>query len=102
MRKEFMPNNQTVTDEYHIASFVAHAMAEAIEDVSNAINAVEGAEVHATGETGKIVFTVEAPSQKKIGRHIDELRQHAGLLSLSPVYHQFLEENNSNNDQHEK
>jgi len=97
-----MPNNQTATDEYHVASFVAHAMADAIEDVSNAIDAIDGAEVHATGETGKIVFTVEAASQKLIGRHIDELRLHTGLLSLSPVYHQFLEENNSNHDQHEK
>ncbi|MGB1199890.1 MAG: chaperone NapD [Thalassotalea sp.] len=79
-------------NEYHVASFVAHAMLDQIEHVSNEIKITEGAEIHAASEQGKIVFTIEASSQKKIGFLIDQLKHHTGLLSLSPVYHQFLTE----------
>lgn len=79
-------------NEYHVASFVAHAVLENLEQIQQAITAIDGAEIHATSETGKIVFTVEAASQKIIGRFIDQIRHNAGLLSLSPVYHQFLNE----------
>lgn len=79
-------------DEYHVASFVAHAIADSIEEVSSEILNLPGAEIHATSEVGKIVFTIESTSQKSIGRYIDHVRHHKGLLSLSPVYHQFLNE----------
>lgn len=94
---KFMPEQQSNTaecqnDEYHVASFVAHAMADSIEEVSSEILNLPGAEIHATSEVGKIVFTIESTSQKSIGRYIDHVRHHKGLLSLSPVYHQFLNE----------
>ncbi len=79
-------------DEYHVASFVAHAMAEQLNDVKAAILNTRGAEIHATTMEGKIVFTMEACTQQAIGMKIDELKYHQGLLSLSPVYHQFLTE----------
>ncbi|GAA5130418.1 chaperone NapD [Thalassotalea piscium] len=78
--------------EYHVASFVAHAQMHQIESVSNEISLTEGAEIHAISGEGKIVFTLEASTQKKIGFLIDQLKHHIGLLSLSPVYHQFLTE----------
>ena len=85
-------NAEQKESEYHVASFVAHAIPAKLEDVQQAISLVPGAEIHATSEIGKIVFTVEAASQKTIGRLIDEIRHHAGLLNLAPVYHQFLNE----------
>lgn len=78
--------------EYHVASFVAHAMKKNITQVTEEITCTEGAEIHAVSEEGKIVFTLEASSQKKIGCLIDQLKHHVGLLSLSPIYHQFLTE----------
>jgi nitrate reductase NapD len=76
--------------EYHVASFVAHAMKANLEHVQQAIETLEGAELHATSPEGKIIFTIEATSQHDIGQRIDQLKYHAGLLSLSPVYHQFI------------
>lgn len=79
-------------NEYHVASFVAHAQQQNVSAVSEEISLIEGAEIHAVSEEGKIVFTIEASSQKKIGYFIDQLKHHIGLLSLSPIYHQFLTE----------
>ena len=86
------PSTAKSTDEYHVASLVAYAMKEHISDVQDAINAVEGAEIHATSDAGKIVFTLEGDSHKSIGKKMDILRVHKGLINLSPVYHQFLDE----------
>ena len=79
-------------DEYHIASFVAHAKITSLAEVKEAIINTEGAEIHATSPEGKVVFTLEGKSQKSIGRRIDELKLHTGLLNLSPVYHQYIDE----------
>jgi nitrate reductase NapD len=88
--KVFTPEIQP--NEYHVASFVAQAMQKNIPDVTEEITKTEGAEIHAVSDEGKIVFTIEASSQKKIGFLIDQLKHHVGLLSLSPIYHQFLTE----------
>ncbi|MEW6992167.1 chaperone NapD [Colwelliaceae bacterium 6441] len=85
-KNDFQPN------EYHVASFVAHALQEHITELKEEITQTEGAEIHAVSDEGKIVFTIEAASQKKIGFLIDQLKHHVGLLSLSPIYHQFLTE----------
>lgn len=78
--------------EYHIASFVAHAKITNLAEVKEVISNTEGAEIHATSPEGKVVFTLEGKSQKSIGRRIDELKLHTGLLNLSPVYHQYIDE----------
>ncbi len=80
------------SNEYHVASFVAHAMPQSIEQISTLISSHQGAEIHATSEAGKIVFTVEADHQREIAKIIDQIRIHDELHSLSPIYHQFLTE----------
>lgn len=79
-------------NEYHIASFVAHAMFSQLEQVQAAIEAIEGAEIHAKSEEGKLVFTIEDNSQKAIGKKIDALKHNNGLFSFSPIYHQYIAE----------
>ena len=76
--------------EYHVASFVLQAIPEQANELKNVIQAIKGAEIHAVSEQGKIVFTLEDNSQKAIGKAIDKLKYHQGILSLAPVYHQFL------------
>lgn len=93
-----MPDKSTIdpsmqNDEYHVASFVAHTIAAQLEEVQAEIINTPGAEIHATSPEGKIVFTIEGPTQRSIGIKIDHLKYHTGLLSLSPVYHQYLNEN---------
>ena len=84
-------------DEYHIASFVAFAIMSKLNEVKEAINNTIGSEIHATTPEGKIVFTLEGDSQKVIGKRIDELKFHTGLINLSPVYHQYIDETQTSN-----
>lgn len=80
------------SNEYHVASFVAHAMIKNVPEVKIAIEAIDGAEVHGTNPEGKIVFTLESDSHKAIGKKIDQLRVHQGLINILPVYHQYENE----------
>jgi len=80
------------SDEYHVASFIAHAMAKRLDEVRAEIESIKGAEIHAQSPEGKIVFTLEASSHGAIGKNIDQLKLHTGILNLSPVYHQYLNE----------
>lgn len=78
--------------EYHVASLVAYPIFTKIDEVKAAIVAVDGTEIHATSEEGKIVFTIEGTSYKDIGKKMDLIRVHKGIINLSPVYHQILDE----------
>lgn len=79
-------------EEYHVVSFVIHAPLSFSEELSHLIKNIDGGEVHAISPEGKIVFTVEGKHQKDIDQKIITLKDHSGVLSLSPVYHQFLSE----------
>lgn len=78
--------------EYHVVSFIAQVPLHLTDDVINVISNIEGGEVHATSPEGKIVFTVEGLHQKDIDEKIIPVKDHSALHSLSPVYHQFLDE----------
>ncbi|WP_068545982.1 chaperone NapD [Thalassotalea crassostreae] len=80
------------TNEYHVASFIAQIDISQKKAVEESILSTPGAEIHATSDTGKIVFTIEADNQKKIGKYADIVRDQAGIFTLAPVYHQYLEE----------
>ncbi len=83
-------NNQL--SEYHVASFVAYCILAEVEIVKKAITDVDGTEIHAISDEGKIVFTIESHSHKDIGKKMDILGIHTGIINLSPVYHQLLDE----------
>ena len=78
--------------EYHVASFIAHTIPINSAALSQFISQQPGLEVHAVSEQGKIVFTAEADTQKAIANQTDMVKQHADVLTLSPIYHQFLNE----------
>ena len=84
--------NANANAEYHVASFVAYPILAQLNEVKEAILAVENTEIHATSEEGKIVFTIEGHSYKNIGNKMDTIRVHKGIINLSPVYHQILDE----------
>ena len=80
------------TPEYHVASLVASPILAQLDEVKAVITAVEGAEIHAVSDEGKIVFTVEGTGFKDLDKKIDIIRVHKGILNVSPVYHQVLDE----------
>lgn len=94
-----MSTNQVINNtaapkqnEYHVASFVAHAMKDQVSAVKKSIEEVAGAEFHGVSPEDKIVFTIEGNSHRDIGKKIDLLKNHHGLISLLPVYHQYQSE----------
>ncbi|MBU2869247.1 chaperone NapD [Colwellia sp. E2M01] len=87
-----MESTENISDEYHVASFVAYPILEQLDTVKKAILTVEGTEIHAVSEEGKIVFTIEGNSYRDIGSKMDIIRVHKGIINLSPVYHQILDE----------
>lgn len=96
--RNYMTQNTKHTEskasEYHVASLVAYPIFAQLDEVKAAITEVPGTEIHAVSEEGKIVFTIEGTSYKDIGKKMDIIRVHEGLLNLSPVYHQILDEDN--------
>jgi nitrate reductase NapD len=94
-----MKNSDSTESEYHVASFVAYPIFEKLDEVKQAIIDVEGTDIHATSEEGKIVFTIEGNSYRDIGTKMDIIRVHKGLINLSPVYHQILDESGDNKNE---
>lgn len=78
--------------EYHVASFVVQVLPQNSQTLSEFISQHSAMEVHAISPQGKIVFTVEGNSHKYIANQTDAVKQHPAVLTLSPVYHQFLNE----------
>ncbi|MDN3651888.1 chaperone NapD [Thalassotalea ponticola] len=78
--------------EYHVASFIGLIDMTQQHTVMQSIESTPGAEIHAHNEQGKVVFTIEADNQGVIGQLADQLKLAPGILSLSPVYHQYIEE----------
>ncbi|KGK00628.1 chaperone NapD [Thalassotalea sp. ND16A] len=87
-----MTSETTKQAEFHVASFVAQITPTCEDEFKDLITAIPGAEVHAISETGKIVFTIEATQQYIIGNYIDTIKSNTGLLTLAPVYHQYITE----------
>jgi len=85
-------NKDTRPSEYHVASLVAYCILKDVEAVKKFITEVDDTEIHATSDEGKIVFTIEGTSHKDIGKKMDIIRVHTGIINLSPVYHQVLDE----------
>ena len=83
------PNSQT---EYHVASFVAHINAESLASVRQSISDIDGAEIHVESDQGKLVFTLEAETHQLIAKRMDLIKDLEGIISMAPVYHQYLTE----------
>ncbi|QBY03614.1 hypothetical protein E2K93_04115 [Thalassotalea sp. HSM 43] len=80
------------TQEYHIASFISQIDVSQKDAAMQSIADTPGAEIHASNEQGKVVFTLEADNQGVIGQRADQLKLAPGMLTLAPVYHQYIEE----------
>ncbi len=74
--------------EVHISSAVVHARPERLSEVQAAVSAIEGAEIHAAAETGKLVVTFETASERDLARHLETIQTMPGVLAATLVYHQ--------------
>lgn len=83
------PADVQLEQEYHVSSLVVLTQPPLRHRLAEQIGALEGAEVHVVSEEGKLVVTLEGPSQGPIMTAIDAINGMPGVLSAGLIYHQF-------------
>lgn len=86
-RRRFL-HGPAETEEFHVTSLVVHARAERLEDVSARITALPGAELHGTGEGGRLIVTLESSNDREMLEGIDAIGAIDGVVSTALVYHE--------------
>ena len=70
----------------NIAGVVIHAHPDSVSAVQEAMLAMNGVEIHAIKEDGRIVVTVEEDGYRETSDTVLSLHQIEGVLSASLVY----------------
>jgi len=73
----------------NIAGVVVDALPEQNEGVEKLLLTMEGVEVHATSEQGRMVVTVEGEDQNQVADIVTAMHGLKGVLSAAMVYHNF-------------
>lgn len=73
----------------NISGIVVHAHPDKIDMVRAQLEEISGVEVHAASAEGKMVVTIEKPSDREITDIFDEIGKTSGVLSTAMVYHHF-------------
>jgi len=73
----------------NISGVLVHAFPEKAAEVSHRLESMEGVEVHANTDEGKIVVTIEKTDDKSVADTLLELQVMPDVLNASMVYHQF-------------
>lgn len=58
-------------------------------EVSSRLAGLEGVEVHATADDGRMIVTIETAGESATVETFEMIRQLPGVLSAALVYHQF-------------
>lgn len=75
-----------VSETISICGVMAQVLPEKMDEVQARMLEIPGLEIHATGDDGKLVITVESNSYKKTGDRISTLQKLKGVLSASMIY----------------
>ena len=73
-------------EELHIASLVVQVTPECLQQVAKAVEALAGAEVHASSPNGKLVVTLEASSAAEMAATVSGIQRVEGVLAATLVY----------------
>ncbi|RMG38841.1 MAG: hypothetical protein D6720_00495 [Gammaproteobacteria bacterium] len=74
--------------EYNVCGVLVMARPERSPEVERALLELPGVEVHARGDDGKLVVTVEGPVSARCADTITEMALIDGVISASMVYHE--------------
>ena len=77
----------------NLASVIVRTRPEQLEQVRSGLLALPGVEVHAVGEQGQLVVTVEDDDQRDISETMARMHDVKGVLSASMVYHEAFDPN---------
>ncbi|MGL5813562.1 chaperone NapD [Aeromonas sp.] len=78
-------------EEFHVSSLVVLTQPPLRHQLAQQIATLDGAEIHAVSDEGKLVVTLEGMSQRPIMDAIDAIQAMPGVLSAALIYHQFDE-----------
>jgi nitrate reductase NapD len=72
-----------------ISSHVLQVRPEDIENVRQQIEGLDGIEVHAATDQGRLVVTLDQPDEDKAAETLQQIQAMDGILSASLVYTHF-------------
>ncbi len=74
--------------EYNVCGVLVMARPERSGEVAERLAGMPGVEIHARGDDGKLVVTVEGPVSAQCADTITEMALIDGVVSTSLVYHE--------------
>lgn len=75
-----------MTEEVHIAGIIVHAVPAMVPSIRAQVALLPRALVHAVGDDGRMVITLETDSTQRTLDYMDALRALPGVSSLALVY----------------
>lgn len=69
-----------------ICSLVVQTRPEYLESVNKTLNAINGVEIHAQNEYGKMVIVIDHPSREYCSKTMTDMTHIQGVMSTSLVY----------------
>jgi nitrate reductase NapD len=75
-------------DPVHISSLVVHVRPDRCAELRAEIAALDGAEVHAGTEDGKLVVVLETESEAETIARIAAINEMRGTIAASLIYHE--------------
>ncbi|HTH16896.1 MAG TPA: chaperone NapD [Magnetospirillum sp.] len=73
----------------NVCGVLVHVRPERRHDIAKRLEELPGVEIHAIGDDGKLIVTVEDAGGTWAGATIDQFNTVQGVLSVALVYHHF-------------
>jgi nitrate reductase NapD len=73
----------------NITSIILGVAPKDAAEVSAQLKAIDGVEVHAIAEDGRMIVTIESGDEDNTSNTFEMIRQLPGVISAALVYHQY-------------
>ncbi len=73
----------------NITSIILGVAPKDAAEVSALLKAIDGVEVHAIAEDGRMIVTIESGDEDNTSNTFEMIRQLPGVISAALVYHQY-------------
>ncbi len=73
----------------HISGVLVKARPERLDDIEQALGAMQGVEVHGSNEDGRMVVIVEQEDAGQVCDTLLHMQQVPGVLAANMIYHHF-------------
>ena len=73
----------------NITSIILGVAPKDAAEVSALLKAIDGVEVHAVAEDGRMIVTIESGDEDNTSNTFEMIRQLPGVISAALVYHQY-------------